>query len=96
MGCNTTKLMHCVLLLASLFLTSCGGGGGVPTVAADPFYGDQWHLKNTGQAGANGVPGVSGEDMNMEPAWANYKVSGVRFSGRASHLDYAADCCLLA
>ena len=22
--------------------------------------------------------------------------SGVRFSGRASHLDYAADCCLLA
>ena len=24
------------------------------------------------------------------------KLSEVRFSGRASHLDYAADCCLLA
>ena len=29
--------------------------------AADPLYGDQWHLKNSGNAG---------EDVNVEPAWA--------------------------
>ena len=33
-----------------------GGGGGSPT---DPLYKDQWHLKNTGQLGANGVAVVA-------------------------------------
>ena len=161
---NTTKLMHRMLLLASLFLISCGGGGAASTpppvpanvttaardannliswtdvsgatsynvywsttsgvnktngtlislannpqahtgltngisyyyvatalnaggesaesaqvsatpaaavvaVPADPLYGDQWHLKNTAQAGANNTPGASGEDMNVEPVW---------------------------
>jgi len=37
--------------------------------AADPFYGDQWHLKNTGQLGATGVAGTAGEDIDVEPAW---------------------------
>ena len=36
---------------------------------ADPLYADQWHLKNTGQLGNNGVAGVVGEDMNVEPVW---------------------------
>jgi proprotein convertase subtilisin/kexin type 2 len=177
MCCNITKLMHSVLLLASLFLTSCGGGGGAPTappmpanvkatardannligwtavsgatsynvywsntsgvnktngtkinlannpqahtgladgtttyyyvvtalnaggesaesvqVSATPaaatpgpdlLYPDQWHLKNIGQAGANGVPGVSGEDMNVEPVWlaaTPHKGNGIRIA----------------
>jgi proprotein convertase subtilisin/kexin type 2 len=47
----------------------------------DPLYGDQWHLKNTGQLGVNSVAGVSGEDMNVEPAWAsNYKGNGIRIA----------------
>jgi kexin len=174
---NTTKLMHGVLLLASLFLTACGGGGGgsasppaaptgvtatpgdgyvlldgppvtgatayniywstntgvskangtklavtstpqahtglnntttyyyvvtavgaggesadsaqvsamptAVTAAADPLYGDQWHLKNTGQLGANSVAGVSGEDMNVEPVWlaaTPHKGNGIRIA----------------
>ena len=36
---------------------------------ADPLYGDQWHLKNTGQRGANGLPGKAGEDIDVEPVW---------------------------
>lgn len=47
---------------------------------ADPLYPDQWHLKNIGQLGANGVAGLSGEDMNVEPAWANYKGNGIRIA----------------
>ncbi|MDH4216036.1 MAG: S8 family serine peptidase [Gallionella sp.] len=38
-------------------------------VSADPLYAEQWHLKNTGQTGATGVPGASGEDINVEPVW---------------------------
>jgi kexin len=35
----------------------------------DVLYGDQWHLKNTGQPGANGVAGMAGEDIDVEPVW---------------------------
>jgi kexin len=49
-------------------------------VSSDPLYGDQWHLKNTGQQGATATPGLTGEDMNVEPAWASYKGSGVRIA----------------
>jgi kexin len=49
-------------------------------VAADPLYPDQWHLKNTGQKGANGIAGASGEDINVEPAWVSYKGSGIRIA----------------
>jgi len=44
----------------------------------DPLYADQWHLKNTGQQGAVAPPGIAGEDINVEPAWATYKGTGVR------------------
>lgn len=37
--------------------------------AADSLYGDQWHLKNTGQLGATGIAGTVGEDINVETAW---------------------------
>lgn len=33
-------------------------------VPNDPFYGDQWHLSNTGQNG-----GIAGMDINAEAAW---------------------------
>ena len=33
---NTTKLMHSVLLVASLFLISCGGGGGSASPPTSP------------------------------------------------------------
>lgn len=35
----------------------------------DPLYPQQWHLKNTGQLGADGLAAVLGEDINVEPAW---------------------------
>lgn len=46
----------------------------------DTFYGDQWHLKNTGQTGATGVAGTAGEDLNVEKAWTTYKGSGQRIA----------------
>ncbi|NJL60399.1 MAG: hypothetical protein HC887_12970 [Desulfobacteraceae bacterium] len=30
----------------------------------DPLFSEQWHLRNTGQAG-----GISGEDINVVPVW---------------------------
>jgi subtilisin-like proprotein convertase family protein len=39
--------------------------------AANPGY--QWHLQNTGQNGA-----TVGSDVNVVPAWDNYKGAGVR------------------
>jgi kexin len=53
------------------------------TPGPDLLYPDQWHLKNIGQAGANGVPGVSGEDMNVEPVWlaaTPHKGNGIRIA----------------
>jgi len=35
----------------------------------DPLFVDQWHLKNTGQPGNNGVAALAGEDINVEPVW---------------------------
>jgi len=55
----------------------------IPTVAAvsdDPLYALQWHLKNTGQQGAVAPPGMSGEDINVESAWATNKGAGVRIA----------------
>jgi kexin len=46
-----------------------------PDSISDPLYADQWHLKNTGQAG-----GTPGEDINVEPVWANYKGDGLRIA----------------
>lgn len=49
------------------------------TAALDPFYSEQWHLKNTAQAGA-GSTGISGEDLNVESAWTVNKGEGVRIA----------------
>jgi len=37
----------------------------------DPLFIDQWHLKNTGQLGNNGVAAQVGEDINVEPVWSS-------------------------
>ena len=47
-------------------------------VVVDPLYGDQWHLNNTGQFGATGVAGTSGEDLKVTTVWPTNKGSGVR------------------
>lgn len=38
----------------------------------DPLFGDQWHLRNTGQRGYDGVAGMPGADLNLssDPAWS--------------------------
>lgn len=50
------------------------------SVAADPLYADQWHLKNTGQAGASGPAGTPSEDMDVESAWSSSKGDGIRIA----------------
>lgn len=42
-------------------------------VPNDPFFPQQWHLRNTGQAG-----GVSGIDANVISTWDTYRGTGVR------------------
>ena len=44
----------------------------IATSYDDPLYGCQWHLKNTGQLG-----GTSGEDINVEGAWATVMGTGI-------------------
>ncbi|MEE3083683.1 MAG: S8 family serine peptidase [Candidatus Thermoplasmatota archaeon] len=41
----------------------------------DPQFGDQWHLRNTGQSG-----GVSGEDANLTGVWDSYLGTGVEIA----------------
>jgi subtilisin family serine protease len=41
----------------------------------DPYFNQQWHLKNTGQI-INGVGGTIGEDVNVVSAWNCFGVSG--------------------
>ncbi len=38
---------------------------------SDPLYGCQWHLKNTGQLGEQGV------DLNVEDVWASTRGAGI-------------------
>jgi proprotein convertase subtilisin/kexin type 2 len=75
----------------ALGIAGCGGGGGggeddgssnpTPnTPSGDPLYGDQWHLKNIGQAGA-GSAGFAGEDVNAEPVWNSCTDASCRGEG---------------
>lgn len=45
------------------------------TVPDDTFFPDQWHLKNTGQAG-----GKAGVDIAVESVWDNYQGQGIRIA----------------
>jgi proprotein convertase subtilisin/kexin type 2 len=47
---------------------------GTPASGTDPFFAEQWHLRNTGQ-----FPLANpGEDLNVIPAWNSTKGAGVR------------------
>ncbi len=59
--------------------------------AADPLFGDQWNLQNTGQRAVNGLAGIPGEDIDiagngstLPSAWAattgQAKGEGVRIA----------------
>lgn len=53
-------------------VAGCGGGGGgdgTDGKKVDPLFSQQWHLKNTGQIGANALPASTGEDIRAEQAW---------------------------
>ena len=56
-----------ILVLMVFLLSACDHGSS--GCAGDPLFCDQWHLKNTGQRGADGVPAATGEDINVEPVW---------------------------
>jgi len=47
----------------------------------DPLYADQWHLKNTGQAGNDNKPGKVGEDINVKPVWQDCQGNSCRGEG---------------
>jgi kexin len=46
----------------------------------DPLFSDQWHLKNTGQKGTNGVAGTAGEDINVMSVWNTFRGIGIRIA----------------
>ncbi len=63
------KVMRSIylLMLLTLVLPGCIRENPVDPPShegPDPLYGDQWHLKNTGQG-----EGLPGEDINVEPVW---------------------------
>ncbi len=81
----TNGIVHYFIVTA---INSAGEGAASNEVSAqplynlsqgDPLYGDQWHLKNTGQQG-----GTAGEDINVEPVWTasngNLRGQGVRIA----------------
>jgi len=42
----------------------------------DPFFSQQWHLRNTGQASG----GVAGNDVNITNAWNNFTGDGINIA----------------
>ena len=91
----------------SLLLSTCGGGGdgdggggivctgtlvGTAPAINDPLFANQWHLRNTGQAG-----GCPGEDVRISPVWnAGTTGTGVRIAVvddgmEVAHEDLAAN-----
>jgi kexin len=62
--------------LFSLCIANCINPVSANNGGVDPFYGDQWHLKNTGQDG-----GLANEDINVEPVCtAGFDGTGVRIA----------------
>lgn len=72
-----------VITVGSLISVGSSGPVGVvsttPFVPNDPLFPDQWHLKNTGQAGRD-APGVSGEDINVSLAWNTATGKGIQIA----------------
>ncbi|MBI5637864.1 MAG: S8 family serine peptidase [Nitrospinae bacterium] len=61
--------------------------GNAAYAPTDPFFADQWHLKNTGQTGTAGGAGTAGEDLNVEKVWTSFKGTGVRIAIVDDRLD---------
>lgn len=60
---------------------SIGGVTAIPEITPnDPLFTDQWHLKNTGQTGRDGMAGKEGEDINVSSAWASATGKGIRIA----------------
>ena len=49
-------------------------------VPNDPLFVDQWHLKNTGQPGRDGIKGKVGEDINVGRAWNYATGTGIQIA----------------
>ena len=49
-------------------------------VPNDPLFVDQWHLKNTGQPGRDGIAGKVGEDINVGRAWNYATGTGIQIA----------------
>ncbi|MCX7176438.1 MAG: S8 family serine peptidase [Proteobacteria bacterium] len=60
--------------------TTARSGPEADIVPNDPLFRDQWHLKNTGQAGPDGVPGKAGEDLNVSRAWYFATGTGIQIA----------------
>lgn len=70
----TFKLSKLTLSFMSLALSTS-------VIASDPFYDQQWHLKNTGQKSFSKNSGVAGNDMAVESAHSkNFRGKGIQVS----------------
>lgn len=80
---GTTTYTGVVVTVASV--VSIGGSApatstGTAVTPNDPLFADQWHLKNTGQVGLDGVAGTVGEDLNVSLAWSQATGKGVQIA----------------
>lgn len=80
---NGVTYTNVVITVASLISVGSsvpvGTVSTTPVVPNDPLFPDQWHLKNTGQAGRD-APGVSGEDINVSVAWNTATGKGIQIA----------------
>lgn len=62
-------------------LVSVGGWSALSTLTPnDPLFASQWHLRNTGQSGADGAAAKVGEDLNVGKAWQLATGTGIRIA----------------
>ncbi len=70
-GGSGSYLLHVEKSRYGEVLRTCEG---LMTAQSDPWYGCQWHLKNTGQ-----FPGGAMQDINVEPVWSGGNMgSGIK------------------
>jgi kexin len=69
------------VVLAISGVLSVGSAGPLTEVIPnDPLFADQWHLRNTGQAGQDGAAAKAGEDLNVTMAWNHATGTGIRIA----------------